>query len=583
MSFSFQQVLAPVTGSATSIERAFLQAGDSLSRGMTLFEELGSGLSTLMRQLDSGSMAEASGALEALSAELTAFGRSLPEDAATLQGLVASNDTIARGLASLLENLRMMTIVARSFRIEAVVFGEASGLDNFTQEIGHLTNTVQNEVTRCASDHGKLTEQLRQVERAQNALDRDYRDKLLALARDLSDTFALIQERRQAGLDLMEDVSARSGRLAQAAGMAMISLQSGDSTRQRLEHIADGLRLAETLSGAEAGAHPDLPEEAGPSAAAALCGLQATQLRDSVEAFSEDVGQIDATLDGLVRETHELVGAGRATYGSKEPGSDSFLALFKARLATAAEFLRACEGSRRYVERATADLRRTLADLNETILTLNATSLDLVLVGLNAGLKAGRLGSAGSSLVVIADEMKRLGQTISREAPALITVFDEVRTTSHRLDRHAPSTAGHEPADRADAIAAIVAALDTGDSKIARFLEGLSQKVGKFDAELTGSRHQFGLAIAMNDDLLAAADALTGQAGEAGDEPQAGFRWVDAITSPKYTMAREREVHARFFGLSSPEAAPAQEAEAMDDWSDMGWTAAEPEALVAQA
>jgi hypothetical protein len=585
MSIPLQQVLAPVARSATSIERAFLQAGDSLNRGLSLFEQLGGSLSTLMQELSSGGMAEASGALERLSAELTGIGRRLPEDAATLQGLVAGNETIARGLDSLLENLRMMTIVARSFRIEAVVFGETSGLDSFTQDIGHLTNTVQNEVSRCAADHAKLTEQLRQVERAQVALDRDFREKLLALARELTETFGLIQERQRAGLDLMEDVAARSSRITQAAGMAMISLQAGDSTRQRLEHIAEGLKLAEALSDPEGEAGPDVPAEAKAPALTALFGLQAVQLQDTVEGFAEDVRQIDEALDGLQRDTHQLVDGGRATYGGAGQGSDSFLALFKARLSSAAEFLRACEASRHSVEHATLDLRGTLGDLNETILTLSATSLDLVLVGLNAGLKAGRLGSAGSSLVVIADEMKRLGQTISREAPELITVFDDVRQTSHCLDRENPAAEGS--ASAVAEVAAILVALDIGDQKIAAFLRALGQKVGTVDADLTGARRQFGLAVAMNDDLLAASDTLAGLAsrGDGAGDPQEGIRWADSLMAPKYTMAREREIHARHFGIEAgaPEAA-APEPDQVEDWSDMGWTPAEgPDLLLAQA
>ena len=556
-------IIVPLDRSATSIESAFLQAGDRLSGGLAMFDQLGESLSALTGELDAVGVTEAATALDALSHALVRISRTLPEDADTLQALVRGNETIGKHLEALLERMRMMTIIARSFRIEASQFSDASALESFTQDIGKLIKTAQNEISGCAGDHAKMTGYLREVAKAQVALDRDYRDKLLVLANDLSQTFSTLQDRRRGGSVLMRDVSDRSARITEAAGMAMVSLQAGDSTRQRLEHIAEAVKIAASLRGEAPDPTTDVPEPAWRSTSGALCRLQAAQVTDTVDGFADDISRIDDALASLIRDAHELADEGQATYGSGAAGSDSFLTEFRAGLSRATGLLRTCEAARHHVESATADLRAMLDGLNATITNLNMTGRELFLVGVNAGLKANRLGSESRSLLVIADELKRLAQDIAKDAAALIEVFTEVQPTANRLDREV------EPGDQArglnsdQQIVAIVAALDVGDRKIAAFLAELTGKLAVFDADLTRARSDFSAAVAMNEDLLGAADQLLAIADElpAGLDLDEAFGFVDALMQPRYTMARERDVHLQVCG-TAPDTAQASD----DDW-----------------
>ena len=99
-------------------------------------------------------------------------------------------------------------------------------------------------------------------------------------------------------------------------------------------------------------------------------------------------------------------------------------------------------------------------------------------------------------------------------------------------------------------IVRIVDALDGGDRKLAAFLRSLGQRIEPFEADLTRVREDFRTAVAMNDDLLAAAADLRSFAdglpldGDGRD----GFPFLETLMQPRYTMAREREVHMEVFG-----------------------------------
>ena len=460
-----------------------------------------------------------------------------------------------------------MTIIARSARIEAVVFDRGLDLDSFTHEASRLTRTVHSEISGCVADHAKLTGLIKVAAGEQSALDRDFRERLLGLARELSDTFAMIQTRQDDGRDLMGEVAKGSDRIAQTAGLAMVSLQSGDSTRQRLEHVSRAVRCAIELGGA---ARPEIevPESARPSTIAALCRLQDAQLRDTVTEFGVEAGQIDAAFQGLMSDVRDLVERSQATYGSGDGTSESFLTVFRSKLSVAVGLLRTCAASRQAVKDATTQLRAMLDGLNQTIASLNSTSLDLTLLAINAGLRATRLGSEGRSLIVIADELKRLAEKISDETTGLMQVFTSVERTSHRLDRdgEGKSVSGVAAVDQEMVI--IVDRLDAGDRKAADILRLLDACARAFDADLNRARRDFKTAITKTDDLIDVAHTLATLALDPDVDTEAtvgGF--VSAIVSPTYTMARERAVHAELFG--SPGESGEQDArsdDAVEDW-----------------
>ncbi len=97
---------------------------------------------------------------------------------------------------------------------------------------------------------------------AQTDLDRRYGDKLATLAKQLGEASSAIRQRGELGSAFLRNVTERFGHIAQATGSALMSLQSGDSLRQRLEHVRDGVERIMALDGGDLGADPPIPEDA---------------------------------------------------------------------------------------------------------------------------------------------------------------------------------------------------------------------------------------------------------------------------------------------------------------------------------
>jgi exonuclease VII small subunit len=550
MSAALQSVLAPVAESKSSIEGAFLRVGDGLGRGLEIFDQLNGSLSSLSQELSGGSVATATASLAALSRELVSVSEHLPQDSATLKELVESNAQVSVRLVRLIDNMRMMGILARSARIEAVVFdSKGSEYVDFTQEITTLTRRVQGEIETCSREHTKLSTVLASAAKAQLTLERDYRDRLTELAGELSEAFGTIQSRRERGAALMQDVAARASRISQAAGAAIMSLQAGDSTRQRLEHVHDAMAMVLDAAGPEAQA-----------TTAVMCRLQEAQLLDTVESFDTDIASIDNALQLLANDTRELVGLGQSVFGDAGSGSDSFLASFRARLKDATQLIQTCEEARHSLERIVAELRRMLDGLTEAVGHLNEVIMEIVLIGVNAGLKAGRLGTEGRSLVVIAHELKALAARISTDGKDLLPLFDTLQGISRQLDRDSADDGGAVDIDAA--MTATMAELEQGGAHLNECLRALESGGRTFEAELERARREFTQMGAMNRALRKVAGTLEAEADPVADDI-AGLRTVDALMAGRYTMAREREIHAAIIGQVAnddvPQAAPAAE------------------------
>lgn len=542
MSIAHDSVCRPLADSCATIEGVFLRLGDGLGRGLEASEQLNASLAALSEEITVGGTGAATHSLQAVSRELLAIASYLPGESATLVDLVGHNGSVSSRLRHLTDNMRVMTILARSVRIEAVVFDDRGagqrGGAAFADEITSLIRKAGTQVEACAREHAQVSTLLGAASRAQLALERDYRSKMVALARELDETFSVIQERRARSSTLMGELAARANALAQASRMAIMSLQAGDTIRQRLEHVEKGV-------GDALAAERDREARA---LEVAMWRLQDAQLRDTITCFEAEIESIDRALEALMTDSRELVASGQQVFGGRGDGSEAFLVESRARLSLACDLIRTCAAARGSVDATVKAFREMLSSLNGAVADLNAVIGEIVLIGINAGLRAGRLGSGGRSLMVIAQQLKELAATIAANARDLPPIFEGLIATSGQLDR---GESGAGSVDLDGEMGATMLRLDHGGERIGTILKTLETRGRAFQAELVRARGEIGATAAMLGTLTSAADALAdgSRAPDLGpDDLDAGFARVDDLVGARYTMAREREIHASVTG-----------------------------------
>jgi hypothetical protein len=562
----FPRLTDCLDASARQIDLIFAEAGEKLGEGLILFDALKQQLSVLSGELAGPEMAGAGAALTDLVADLRRLSRELTDETQALSALASHSSTASEVLENLLTHMRLITILARLARIESGSVQSKNGdLGDFTREILALTDAAQGAVADCARDHHRLSAMLGTALGVQREFESRYGEALTTLAGKLERTLAEVSMRQQRSLALTQDAAAHSGKIAMAAGNAVISLQSGDSIRQRLEHAIAGLRLTASLrEGTGVASELESPDREVVERFLQL--LQAAHLRECATALGADYEVIEHALTLLAGDTTALIALVLSLYTGDSAGSASFVADLEPELVEASVLLRKCDIARAGVDRVTAAFADVLSACQSAVGQLGDTVSNIVLIGLNTGLRAARLGDEGRGLVVVAKELKVAASAISADAARLGPTFDSMQTAAAALAR----------VDRLDA--ARFAQLENTMQSSLHTLRGAGARLGEALDRLDAEGHSFSAIVerarlsfsnvgAISDLIASTADHLghdqvslaPHERAEAAERVRS---FLQAHVWPSYTMAAERNLHLAVLaehGLAA-EAGPAGDA-----------------------
>ena len=540
------EIAASIEDVASHIEDTFAQVGNHLGRGHAMFQELNGSLAALSRELSGARTEAASVALQDIASRLNALADVLPAETALLGGIGNSATEVSSLLTALFKQIQMIAIIARSARIEAASLeGSRDSFVDFTREAFDLAKSVQHSVERCARDQELLSGAVETALNRQKDFESLYRAQLVSVGADLIAAYSGMRDQQNKSVHLADLTSASTKRIAEAVGRSIISLQAGDSTRQRLEHIGRGLCIA---TGSDAGIVPALTDAGDASQRTTLiCQLQADQLNDAMREFDTDIGQICRSLKALLVDATGIVGHGRSLYGSRGGDASSFLAGIKQALAQASVLIATCETAGKSVDEALSVVEDTLGKFRHAISGLSEAVVDIILVGMNASLKAGHLGVKGSAFVVIANELKATADQVSHGALRLKPVLDGIERSASdlkqlRVDGDPTQLTKLEPS-----ILHAIQEIEAGNQQLDQLMNRLVHDGAQFEGLMTGAQ---ALVTAVSDKTAALPDAATRLEAVNATSGRVSMAASDEMVLndllAHYTMAREREVHGAF-------------------------------------
>ncbi|PIT06450.1 chemotaxis protein [Bradyrhizobium nitroreducens] len=558
------EATAAIEDVSSRIEDVFARVGNELGRGHLLFKELNQGLATLSGELSGAEIEGAATALQEIAARLSELAQALPAESALLETIGKSTAEASSLLKPLFKHIGMITIIARSARIEAASLdGDREGFLAFTQEAYDLGRAVQRSIEGCARDQQRLSEAVATASGRQKEFESRYRAQLMSESAELGAAYSGLRDQRSKSSHLADRAGSSTRKIAEAVGSAIISLQAGDSTRQRLEHVARGLGLASDAA-------PSLVPEpvASDDGVRAICQLQAAQLRDAQREFGGDVGQIVRALTTILRDADSVAGHGRTLFGGEEDGS-SFLTRIKQTLAHASSLIATCEGAGRSVDEALAIVEDTLARFRQAIAGLAEATVDITLIGMNAGLKASHLGSRGSAFVVIANELKATADQVSAGAGRLRPVLDGIERSAHELKELRVQGDPTQLAKLEPQILLALREVEAGNERLGKLMTRLVNEGAEFERLMNSAQGQMTTLGDSSAALPEVATRLeTASGGAQRLQPEMQDQAILDDLYARYTMERERDVHRdvlQALGLQSTAAARRVEAVATAD------------------
>ncbi|KQT44247.1 hypothetical protein ASG47_16960 [Devosia sp. Leaf420] len=544
---------AAVAKPRQDIEESFVSVGARLSEGAMMLNKLTRLFEALPAALQGEEVIEASSQLRSVASTARQLTEDFGKEKANLNRLVEVVSAANGPINELRRTVKMIGIVSINARVTAAgIIGDSDDFDVFTTDIATLSNSAHTTIHEFSQVYRQLTAEVDRAASQRERFDKAHAHTLTELAQQLDETLEALDRQRLTAVEGSAETGRVSRQIVGRIGSAVMALQVGDSTRQRLEHIETGLDcLADIMAGKPVDGAV-LDDAVTAEALAALSTLEQEQLRATASSFADEVGEAEGALQALAIDASTIMTASRNLYGGKG-GDASALSTLSAQLREAAAILRDCETERNKLEALAAAVQQTVSVLLGHVAAVQEIESNMRLVSLNAAVRCAQLGPRGASLTVIAAQLRELTTETVVAAEAAMTRLDEASALAGAF----VEAAGGENAGQ-------IGRLEQLANHAMTLLTGLDERLSVASASLNADGPK---VISL---LQAAAKGIDGQSRLAETMDDIALQIAGLSTDPMpdpisealaptlerlrktYTMEGERQIHNRLFGNAAP-------------------------------
>jgi hypothetical protein len=510
------------------IEAAFVNVGDRLTRSAKLLDQITTTFEALPQELDRPELTEATARLLEVGAQAGRISNSFAREKEDINRLLEVVAQASHPISHLRRSIRIMEILSINARVVAASVANLGDADVFTTEIAVLSADAAKAIAAFSQIFAKLVEGVQEAAAARAQFEQNHSDTLGELARRIPISLGDVGEQRQRSADGSSETVRLSRAIGQRVMNAVMALQVGDATRQRVEHIESALRLV---------------DGAAPEPVAVVAELMAAQLADTVQNFDLEVEAAGRALAELAADAETITARSREVYGSGNAGN-SALTRLNQEMRHAVAVLDDCERERRALGEVAFGVESTVKVLLGHVEAVQDIEASMRLVSLNAAIKCAQLGPEGAALNVIARQLRDLTVETVEAAETAAARLGEAAALALAFSAASGGEAASQMAQLEEEATAALGLMESVEARISEALEVLGQVGGAVATLLGGASDEFAdhqdISEALSDTHFQL--AALGQAETQGAAPSAPAALLQAIRK-SYTMEVERRLH----------------------------------------
>ncbi len=554
------------------IDTCFVAVGDTLADCAALLGKVTSVFEALPADLSGEDMRQATDKLGAIIRQAEDISSSFEAEQEDLGALQQRVTTARTPMSALRKAIQLIGIVAINARVvAATIAGEREEFDVFTTDIAELardaTRTIElfaRAYEQLSTDVGKATEQrLRFQKTQQGAL----RQASIQLARNLDQ----VSQHQKRAAETSTETSRITRDVSSRVGATVIALQVGDSTRQRIEHVANALEGTKHL----------LDHRHDPAFDAARTGEEANAtlyvlgelLAAALSDYDRDVASAESALRGLGDDANAILSISRDLYGQQDGQGASALGSLGADIRVFARLFEACDTDRQQLDKAVMAVGETVDKLLSHVNAVKTIESNMRLVTLNAAVKCAQLGPRGRALDVISTQLRELTANTVEAAEATLLILNEASTRAGNMIARSDGCSLKRIELLIGNAMEAIGLFEHLDQRMSAAMSLLDEQGKLVDQAFAEAARRFaghaGISEALADArtqavaLAATMDRKDIQALASRDSGSALF----AQLRKTYTMESERRVHDALIGQTAP-VEPEPEVQSEDD--DLG-------------
>ncbi|MBK1662931.1 chemotaxis protein [Rhodospirillum rubrum] len=541
---TLDQIAGAIRTASTSTEARFLEIGGGLETSVETLTSLTQTFATLSDGLKGETLARATRELSQIASRVSSLAAAQNSEIESFVALTKLIATIESRVVRMGKSVHGVGILATNTKIAAAHIGD-TGVDftSFANEINRTLRLAQTSLDEFAGELAEVGRDLHVAISTQSVLEEQQTAAIRTIPRRLTRSIEAIGARCKTAVSTAFAVGQGSQRIGRRIGDAVMALQIGDITRQRIEHAdyALGLLAAPSASlEADEASHADVIDF--------FCQLQSRQLEDAADEFDMEIGRILMSLEDLALDAGEILRLGNDAFAASGDHQGTFLGELEKEVGAVDDLLGGFRAARAKADQIAASVSEATTRLVSHISTLRSLEADIRIMGLNTTLKCGRLGNAGKALGVIAQELRHYANEITIEASEVMADLDQVVSIAKALSDEA-----HQ--DRASDIAAVSAIMAESLALLGQVGQSLASALATLEHDghvVADLLQKTSARTAVHEEI---AEVLRGAARKLAEGP-AGLATLPVPSGPEadrlfdlvvasYTMERERTVFAR--------------------------------------
>lgn len=539
-------IIADLEQSRCQIEGKFSRAGAVLESAVTSIGEQLEFLSQLNGLLDPSSIREAALELTTTAAELRKLPALLAVRGNQLRDLKRKGEALLTHVEEMRSLLKYLLVFALNVKITAADNEvDALQFDIFAQEMRNRIENGEVEINDFEARANALLEQVSAALRLEADLSREADAMLPAVPNHLSDDAAAIGAHQRQIAEMSMNASSLAQTIQGKVVDALSALQIGDISRQRIEHVQNGLQLIEQ---AEAqllrdGISGDAPERLRQF----VCRLLAAQMRDTAQGFKRDSQALLANMANIAKDAQDLLRL-QQNQGASSSGNSRNLRSLEKSVEDAITLVNDVEQAV-----ASADQVRNAAvlavdELAGRVDAIKSVREDVQFMALNTTVSCSRMGDSGKPLQVIAVELRIYAKKLDAIADVTLEALRSLGQEVSKLNNAGAQSASKTKLE--DAAKCLKSAADFAETSVAK----IGIQCGGVFQSLSKAENELNIESGLGDVLVTAAQKLQDLAGDGAIETwdiEAPLTALMDELARSYTMASEREVHAQYCDIDT--------------------------------
>lgn len=540
-------ISAQLESARALIESRFSDAGGRLAGSLDMVGRLIESLDRLGVTLNITTVAQTTQELLSTADGLNA----LPDAQQGRVGYLAKLGAASGALESHIDEMRTTLRYLRAFALNVKITAGATirasdEFSGFAERMCDQLDLGVSQLDDLGEEIRSLGSRLEAAKAFELGLDGKYKALIPAVPNKLAIDAEAIQSHHTRIAQVAGSVASIARDIQTKVGKALMALQIGDITRQRIEHVQLGLEVT-----ARVHREADLPQEARDRVERRLLHLVADQMADIATDFETEAAKVMSGLAGMAQDTAQILVV-HDLFDSRGQGG---LRALENSLGEAGLLVEDVTAAMTNAHRISSETVSAVDALTGRVDAIHRVKRDIQQMAINSSLRCNRLGEIGKPLSVIAIELSSHAGQLEEAADQTLGSLRALADLAGDMDA---DTHGDDRVDAAR-LDAVRSRLRQAADVVEHDLAGLGSHSEATAQSLSSALGQLSLKEDLGDALHTAAIALAEAAGPVEEDLTDIVGVLDAAMAEIavcYTMARERTIHAAHSVVVATEDAP---------------------------